>query len=89
LFRWLENQVAISGPVLLCDDQTDQDSLICSVREKKPDHFLPGERLLFSTLYLDMVSGIQEQKCGLKYVMHTFQNKGAESFLTLPYSLDR
>jgi hypothetical protein len=31
----------------------------------------------------------QEAKCELKYVIHTFQNKGAESFLTLPYSLDR
>jgi hypothetical protein len=56
---------------LLCNAQNDQDSLICPAREKKPDNFLPGERLLFSTLYLDMVSGIKKQKWGLKYVMHS------------------
>jgi len=31
LFRWLGNQVAIFGPGFLCDDQTDQESLIYSV----------------------------------------------------------
>lgn len=75
LLRWLGNQVAIFGPFLLCDDQTDQDSLIYSVREKKSDNFLPGERLLFSTLYIDMVSRIRLEKCGLKYDIYSFQTK--------------
>ena len=62
---------AIFGPGLLCNDQAVHDGLISSVREDKPGHFLPGERLLFSTLYLHMVSGIKREKCGLKYVIHT------------------
>jgi hypothetical protein len=39
-------------------------------------------------LTIDMVAGSQKQKCGLKYVIYTFQNKKAGSLLTLPMISD-